>query len=150
MCPVSPGQFVFSFTVNDAGQDDPTRCQGPAPPAFTTPYGLEIVDHPGSSAFSSPRVGDQLRTTIWMSARSDGGRQYYLYGHRSLGAGDACHRLCVSTTILEVGPPGGWCIPINFTIEVISRPDFDTLRYDRRSTSGAYTRPWKGQSHNSP
>ena len=162
VAPFQPwAKALFLYRQQTQAKDDPhARCQGPAGPRqFTTPYGLEIVDQPELKRILilSAGGGHSWRT-IYMDGRShptgeDVNPTYY--GH-SVGHWEN-ETLVIDTVGFNErfwmsGRPVGMVHTDQLhMIERISRPDFNTLRYEATiDDPGAYIRPWKGQAFNIP
>jgi hypothetical protein len=135
----------------DGGANDPhTRCK-PSGGArmFQTPYGMEILDA-GDTVFMMGIGSPHSWRQIFMDGREHpADLKPGFYGH-SVGhwEGDTL----VIDTVGFVGDEYFWISRDGYphttqlhTIEKLSRPDFDTLRYELTvDDPGAYTQPWTG------
>ncbi len=142
---------LFDYRQATALKDEPhTRCK-PSGGAriFHTPYGMEILDLPDAAQIIVVSVGaPHSWRVIYMDGRPHpDDLEPSWYGH-SVGhwEGDT---LIVDTVgfnekfwMSRLGPPHTSRL---HTIERISRPDFNTLRYEFTvDDPGAYTAPWTG------
>lgn len=152
---------LFQYRQETQGKDDPhARCKGPAGPRqFTTPYGLEFVDQPEIKRLLILSAGaSHAWRVIHMDGRphptgEDVNPTYF--GH-SVGHWEK-DTLVIDTVGFNerfwmAGRPLGMVHTDQLhMIERISRPDFNTLRYQATiDDPGAYTRPWTAQAFNIP
>jgi hypothetical protein len=149
--PWSRALFLYRQTTHAV--DDPHfRCRGPAGPRqFSTPYGLEIIDQPELKRLLILSAGGgHAWRVVYMDGRShpapDDLEPTY-FGH---GVGHWEGDTVVIDTVgfnerfwMATNPRGVVHTDRLHLIEKLSRPDFNTLKYEVTiDDPGAYTRPW--------
>ena len=155
VAPFQPwAKALVQYRLDTLGKDDPhPRCIPPAGPRqFNTPYGLEIVEQPElKRVLILSGGGSRSWRTVYMDGRphptGDEVNPTY-YGH-SVGHWEG-ETLVIDTVgfnerfWMTRRPTGMVHTEQLHLIERISRPDFNTLKYEVTiDDPGAYTRPWK-------
>ena len=144
---------LTNFRHRNVLADEPhTRCKPSAGPRqFVTPYGIEILDMPElQRVFILDVGGPHSIRTIYMDGRPHppaASLELSYYGH-SIGRWENNDTLLIDTVGIN---ERAWMnrdgIPHTdrlHLIERVSRPDFNTLKYDvTLEDVGAFTAPWK-------